>query len=141
MYQISIANSSYILPTAGKSLRFSHIREWGEAMATSPAVNPTMGIEIRGAMQPGYDSILTPDALEFVAELTRRFGDRVTTLLDARAARQRQLDGGALPDFLPETRSVREGNWRVTSIPADLQDRRVEITGPTDRKMIINALN
>jgi malate synthase len=110
-------------------------------MATNPAVNPTSGIDIRGAMQPGYDSILTPAAVEFVADLTRRFGDRVTALLDARVARQRELDGGALPDFLPQTRSVREGDWRVTSIPADLQDRRVEITGPTDRKMIINALN
>jgi malate synthase len=110
-------------------------------MAINPVVNPRAGIELRGAMQPGYDSILTPAALEFVAELTRRFGDRVSALLDARTARQNQLDAGALPDFLPETRSVREGNWRVTSIPADLQDRRVEITGPTDRKMIINALN
>jgi malate synthase len=95
-------------------------------MATNPAVNPTSGIDIRGAMQPGYDSILTPAAVEFVADLTRRFGDRVTALLDARVARQRELDGGALPDFLPQTRSVREGDWRVTSIPADLQDRRVE---------------
>jgi len=93
-------------------------------MATNPAVSPTTGMEIRGPVQPGYDSVLTPAALEFVAGLTRRFGDRVNTLLDARGARQRQLDEGALPDFLPETRSVREGDWRVTSIPADLQDRR-----------------
>jgi len=110
-------------------------------MATNPVVSPKNGIEIRGSMQPGYESILTSAALEFIADLTRRFGDRVTTLLDARTARQRQLDEGALPDFLPETRSIREGDWRVTTIPADLQDRRVEITGPTDRKMIINALN
>ena len=111
-------------------------------MATNPAVDSTTtGIEIRGALNPGYDSILSPAALEFVADLTRRFGDRVTALLDAREARQRELDAGALPDFLAETRSIREGDWRVTSIPADLQDRRVEITGPTDRKMIINALN
>ncbi|WP_129779977.1 malate synthase A [Peristeroidobacter soli] len=110
-------------------------------MATNPAVNPTTGIELRGAMKPGYEAILTPDALDFIAELTRRFGDRVAALLEARSARQRQLDDGALPDFLAETRSVRESDWRVTTIPADLQDRRVEITGPTDRKMIINALN
>ncbi|MBM0105686.1 malate synthase A [Steroidobacter sp. S1-65] len=92
-------------------------------------------------MRPGYEGILTPAALEFVADLCRRFGDRVTGLLDARATRQKQLDAGALPDFLAETRHVREGQWRVTTVPADLQDRRVEITGPTDRKMIINALN
>ncbi|HEY0684615.1 MAG TPA: malate synthase A [Steroidobacter sp.] len=110
-------------------------------MATNPAVTSTGGVEIRGAMQPGYETVLTPAALEFVADLTRRFGDRVPALLDARAARQRQLDAGVLPDFLAETRHIREGQWRVTTIPADLQDRRVEITGPTDRKMIINALN
>jgi malate synthase len=110
-------------------------------VATNPAVTPTTGVEIRGFMQPGYETILTPDALEFVADLSRRFGDRVAALLEARTARQRQLDAGALPDFLAETRHIREGDWRVTSIPADLQDRRVEITGPTDRKMIINALN
>ena len=109
-------------------------------MATSPAIS-TAGIEIRGAMQPAYEQILSPAALEFVADLTRRFGARVTELLNARAARQRELDAGKLPDFLPETRQVREADWRVTTIPADLQDRRVEITGPTERKMIINALN
>jgi malate synthase len=99
------------------------------------------GIHVTGMMQPGYQDLLTAEALEFVADLTRRFADRVVTLLDARATRQRQLDQGASPDFLIETRGIREGQWRVTSIPADLQDRRVEITGPTDRKMIINALN
>lgn len=92
-------------------------------------------------MRPGYESILSTAALDFVVDLTRRFGDRVISLLEARGARQRQLDDGALPDFLAETSNVRASDWRVTSIPADLQDRRVEITGPTDRKMIINALN
>ncbi len=110
-------------------------------MATNPAATPMTGVDIRGSMQPGYETILTPAALEFVAELTRRFGDRVTALLEARTERQKQLDAGALPDFLAETRHIREGEWRVTTIPADLQDRRVEITGPTDRKMVINALN
>lgn len=99
------------------------------------------GIRVSGAMRPGYEEILSPAALEFVADLTRRFGDRVTALLEVRAARQRELDKGALPDFLPETRNIREAQWQVTSVPADLRDRRVEITGPTDRKMIINALN
>lgn len=110
-------------------------------MATNPAGPTQAGLEIRGAMQPGYETILTPSALEFVADLTRRYSDRVASLLAARAARQKELDAGKLPDFLPETRTVRESDWRVTTIPADLQDRRVEITGPTDRKMVINALN
>jgi malate synthase len=110
-------------------------------MATNPARDLPAGLEIRGAMQPGYETILTPAALEFIVDLTRRFGDRVAALLAARAARQHELDAGTLPDFLPATRNVRESEWRVTTIPADLQDRRVEITGPTDRKMVINALN
>jgi len=110
-------------------------------MATNPVRDLPAGLEIRGALQPGYETILTPAALEFIVDLTRRFGDRVAALLAARATRQREIDAGALPDFLPQTRNVRESEWRVTTIPADLQDRRVEITGPTDRKMVINALN
>jgi malate synthase len=103
--------------------------------------NLPAGLEIKGAMRPGYDTILTPAALEFVVELAREFGGRVEKLLQARVERQKEIDAGKLPDFLPETKSVRESDWRVTNIPADLQDRRVEITGPTDRKMVINALN
>ena len=110
-------------------------------MATNPARSPPAGLEIRGPLQSGYETILTPEAMEFVADLTRRFGDRVQALLAARAERQRELDTGKLPDFLPHTKQIRESDWRVTTIPADLQDRRVEITGPTDRKMVINALN
>ena len=106
-----------------------------------PSRDRVSGIHVIGSMQPGYEAILSPAALEFVADLTRRFGDRVAALLDARAVRQRELDKGALPDFLPETRAIREAQWRVTAVPTDLRDRRVEITGPTDRKMIINALN
>jgi malate synthase len=100
-----------------------------------------MGCAVQGAVRPGFESILTREALEFVAELTRKFGPRVKDLLARREARQKEIDAGRLPDFLPETRAIREHEWHVTSIPADLQDRRVEITGPTDRKMIINALN
>src|SRR3546814_20532845 len=85
--------------------------------------------------------VLTEAALGFVAELHRRFDGRRRALLEARAERQRAFDSGALPDFLPETASIRAGNWRVGDIPADLFDRRVEITGPTDRKMVINAPN
>jgi malate synthase len=98
-------------------------------------------VEIRGAMKPAYESILTPAALDFVAELASRYGERVTELLAARERRQAEIDSGGLPDFLPETRAIREADWHVAKIPDDLRDRRVEITGPTDRKMIINALN
>jgi malate synthase len=92
-------------------------------------------------MPPGFDSILTREALEFVGALARRFTPRVHQLLEARERRQHEIDGGKLPDFLAETRHIRESDWRVGPIPADLLDRRVEITGPTDRKMVINALN
>src|ERR1043165_7877430 len=97
--------------------------------------------QITGPMQPGYETVLPPAALAFVTDLTRRFGDRVAELLVARATLQKRLDDGVLPNFLAETADVRKAQWRVTNIPADLQDRRVEITGPTDRKMVINALN
>ena len=92
-------------------------------------------------MEPGFEQILTPEALAFIAELHHRFGGRRRDLLDHRVARQAAIDGGQMPDFLPETAAVREASWQVAPIPADLQDRRVEITGPVDRKMIINALN
>jgi malate synthase len=88
-----------------------------------------------------FAEILTPEALAFVGELQRRFGGRREELLQKRAARQAEINAGKLPDFLPETEAVRSGSWTVAPVPADLQDRRVEITGPVDRKMIINALN
>jgi malate synthase len=90
---------------------------------------------------PAHAQILTPQALEFVADLARRFEGRRRELLARRAARQREFDAGALPEFLGETADVRRGDWRVAPIPPDLVDRRVEITGPVDRKMVINALN
>ena len=98
-------------------------------------------IEVTGPVGPRYDEILTTEALEFVAALHRRFNGERLARLEARADRQLRIDGGELPDFLPETAGVRSGNWHVDPIPADLLDRRVEITGPVDRKMIINALN
>ncbi|HKE93242.1 MAG TPA: hypothetical protein VKB34_02965, partial [Povalibacter sp.] len=110
-------------------------------MATSPTRNLPTGVEIRGAWQRGFEQVLTPDALQFLADLTRRFASRVEQLLAARTVRQTEIDAGKLPDFLPHTHEIRTSGWRVTMIPADLQDRRVEITGPTDRKMVINALN
>ena len=99
-------------------------------------------IEVKGSTDGRFAEILTPEALEFIAELHRRFNPRRLELLAARAERQKLFDAGEKPDFLPETRSVREDDsWRVAPAPADLQDRRVEITGPTDRRMVINALN
>jgi malate synthase len=99
------------------------------------------GIEIIGPMHPGFERVLTQDALRFTADLHRRFNATRLKLLQQRQVRQEQIDQGRLPDFLPETRSIREGDWKIGSVPDDLQDRRVEITGPVDRKMIINALN
>ena len=106
-----------------------------------PELSLPEGMKITGPIQDGYAEILTPQALAFVAELHRRFNDRRLELLHDREERQKRLDAGEEPDFLPGTRQIREGNWKVNPLPADLQDRRVEITGPVDRKMIINALN
>ncbi|MDP1674300.1 MAG: malate synthase A [Burkholderiales bacterium] len=99
------------------------------------------GITLNGATGTGYDSILTPEALAFVAGLARKFEMRRRELMQRRAGRQATFDAGSLPDFLPETKAIRDGAWTIGPVPADLQDRRVEITGPTDRKMVINALN
>ena len=104
-------------------------------------LNSPAGTRITGSLSSGFDEILTADAQDFVAILARKFGARVLDLLERRERRQRDLDAGALPDFLPETRSIRTSAWRIAGIPPDLLDRRVEITGPTERKMIINALN
>lgn len=90
---------------------------------------------------PRHDEILTDEALEFVADLERRFGTRIDEALERRATRQRELTAGGGLDFLPETEEVRRGEWRVAEAPKDLVKRVVEITGPVDRKMIINALN
>jgi malate synthase len=99
------------------------------------------GVVIRGAMKPGCDQVLTPEAIEFAFELEREFGAERRRLLARRAEIQRRLDTGWKPDLLPETNAIRDADWRVAAIPRDLADRRVEITGPTDRKMVINALN
>src|SRR6266481_4699520 len=101
----------------------------------SPSIR---GVQI---LAPAQARVLTPAALEFIVELQRRFNPRRMELLAARAERQKRLDAGEKPDFLPETKSIRESEWTVAPIPDDIQDRRVEITGPVDRKMIINALN
>jgi malate synthase len=99
------------------------------------------GIEIRGPILEHFPEILTPEALRFVARLQREFNSRRKELLERRERRQAEINEGKRPDFLPETAHIREADWQVAPIPPDLQDRRVEITGPTDRKMVINALN
>ncbi len=99
------------------------------------------GLEIRGPLNPRYAEILTPAACTFLAELTTEFGPRRLELLARRVQRQREIDAGQLPDFLPETSIVRGGHWQVPPPPPDLLDRRTEITGPVERKMAINALN
>jgi len=103
--------------------------------------NYSDGIEILGAVGDAFATVLTPAALDFVAALHRAFDARRRELLGRREQRQAELVAGKLPDFLPETAAVRAGDWRAAPIPPDLIDRRVEITGPVDRKMIINALN
>ena len=99
------------------------------------------GVEVRGPVEGRFSEVLTSEALDFVAVLHREFNRAREDLLRRRAERQAEIDAGGSLDFLPETRDVREGDWRVAPVPRDLQDRRVEITGPTDRKMVINALN
>lgn len=100
------------------------------------------GVEIVGPVSAEYAEILTPEAVAFVTRLARQFQDRRAQLLENRARRQREIDGGKLPDFLPETKHIRDSEWTVAPVPQDLQDRRVEITGPSgDRKMVINAFN
>ena len=99
------------------------------------------GVEVRGPVEGRFAEVLTDAALEFVADLQRSFDARRRELVEARAGRVARWNAGQLPDFLPETQRVRDGDWQVAPPPPDLQDRRVEITGPTDRKMVINALN
>src|SRR5688572_9160412 len=99
------------------------------------------GIEIKAPLAPEFLEILSPEALRFVAKLCRQFGPVRIELLQAREIRQKEINQGKLPDFLQETRIIRDSDWKVAPIPRDLQERKVEITGPVERKMIINALN
>ncbi len=108
---------------------------------STPALTLPTGVAITGALAPRYEEVLTSDALAFVADLHRSFDATRLDLLAKRTARQARFDAGELPDFLPETKAIRDAEWTIAPLPADLQDRRVEITGPVDRKMIVNALN
>ncbi|MBX9668959.1 MAG: malate synthase A [Candidatus Obscuribacterales bacterium] len=98
-------------------------------------------IDVKGEVLPGFADILTPEALEFVRQLHTRFNSTREGLLANRQKRQQDINAGHNPDFLPDTQSVRSGEWKVAAAPADLEDRRVEITGPVEAKMMINALN
>jgi len=99
------------------------------------------GVQIKGTLHPRFDEILTPAALAFVARLHRAFDARRQELLKARVERQQRIDSGQMPAFLPETKHVRDGAWTIAPLPKALECRRVEITGPVERKMIINAFN
>ena len=99
------------------------------------------GVHVHASPSARQAEILTDEALAFLADLHRRFNARRLELLARRMERQKLFDAGQLPHFLTETKAVRDGDWKVAPIPADLLDRRVEITGPVDRKMIVNALN
>jgi len=125
-------------PARKKSARPAAAKTAARAAPAAPKVG---GVKIGGEMGPRFDEILTPAALQFLAELHRKFEGTRKQLLARRIDRQHRFDAGELPDFLPETRHIREQGWKVASLPKDLLDRRVELTGPVDRKMVINALN
>src|SRR5205085_11315955 len=107
----------------------------------APLATTVSGVDILGPIEDRFDEVLTEDAVGFLAELDRRFEARRRDLLGKRHERQERLNAGGSLDFLEETKAVREGDWQVAPAPPLLQNRRVEITGPTDRKMVINALN
>jgi malate synthase len=113
----------------------------GPRPGAGPDASLLSGVHIHAPVPPAFGEILTPAALQFIAELARHFERRRRELLARRADRQRDFDAGDFPSFLRGTADVREAEWRVAPIPQDLMDRRVEITGPVDRKMMINALN
>ena len=101
----------------------------------------TSNLQVLGNLTPAYEKILTPGAILFLKSLHLHFNNTRKELLEQRKEKQKEIDSGILPTFLPETEHIRNGNWTISPLPQDLQDRRVEITGPVDRKMVINALN
>jgi malate synthase len=112
-------------------------------MNTTFAESTTLAgaVQLKGDFKPGFERVLTQEAIDFVAELHDRFNSRRRDLLELRIHRQRKINGGTFPDFLPSTKTIRESEWKTEPVPDCLQNRRVEITGPVDRKMIINAMN
>ncbi len=105
------------------------------------SLNLPAGVQVNAPIHPRFDEILTHDALALVAKLHRAFEGRRQELLKARVARQARIDAGEMPDFLPETQAIRDGDWKIAPLPKALERRRTEITGPVERKMIINAYN
>lgn len=122
--------------------KFVRYPNTNQTMQTSTTFYPQVDrVQITGASRHNFQSILTTEAITFISALHHHFNDRRHQLLADRRKRQAELDQGWQPDFLPETQTIRDSNWKVAPLPPDLLDRRVEITGPVDRKMIINALN
>ena len=109
-------------------------------MTTQPQVSLSP-LKITAPISEAHATVLTKEAVDFLGSLTHEFEARRQELLERRRVRQAEIDAGRMPDFLPETAAIRQQEWRVAPIPKDLMDRRVEITGPVDRKMVINALN
>src|SRR5438874_268829 len=131
-----------ILTAIPRTARLSQRPEWsGNRRSLDTAMASIPRVRVTGSRVDGADRVLTDPALAFVEDLTHRFGSRIDELLARRRAVQDRVSAGARLDFLTETAGVRDTEWKVAPAPADLQDRRVEITGPVDRKMIINALN
>ena len=110
-------------------------------MSNAARATTATSLTITKSAPKGCEFITSPEAMAFVSALVEKFQPRRDELLKKRVARQKEFDGGALPDFLPATKSIRESEWKVAEVPADLLDRRVEITGPAEPKMVINALN
>jgi malate synthase len=141
----SILKKRAAKPAARKPARRAAAKRAVSRPVRSPAVAKRVavpaGVKIVGEMLPAYSEILTAEAIAFLAGLERKFGGRRRELLERRAEMQKRLDRGEKPDFLPETAKIRDGDWTVAPLPKDLLDRRVEITGPTDHKMVINAMN
>ena len=128
--------------TAKKVSKSGAAKKPASARTIKPAARSEAArIVLKGQMGPRFGEILTKDALAFVAELHRNFDQKRRDLLSRRNDSQRRFDAGVLPDFLADTQAVRDANWKISPLPKDLLDRRVEITGPVDRKMVINALN
>src|ERR1700737_3747880 len=108
---------------------------------TNMALQLPAGMEIKADIKPGYEKALTTEALALLAKLSRAFEPRRQELLATRAERAKRLDAGGRLEFLPQNKDIREGSWTIAPIPQALECRRVEITGPVERKMVINALN
>ena len=139
--QASIVGRFVPLVRSGPVLQRSTYGSWQDTGRESEMLNTQDIVTITGPQVRGSQTVFTREAMEFVGELAHEFESRRRQLLALRQRRQADLDSGYLPDFLPETEEIRKSDWKVAPIPRDLVDRRVEITGPVDRKMIINALN